>query len=69
MPCLIAFVKAESFAEGLTFVDYIEGLPGNSLKRKKKHFIIMTQTVDHSLLQNRTGNFNVHIISQDGVGL
>ena len=26
MPCLIAFVKADNFAEGVKFVDFIQGL-------------------------------------------
>ena len=68
MPCLLALVKEANFTRGMNFVNYIEDLADNSVKRKKKHFILITQNVDYSLLENRTGNTNVHIISQVGEG-
>ena len=68
MPCFIAFVRAGDFAEGLQFVDHISNLEGNPMKNKKKYLIVMTPTIDHSLLQNKTGNTNVYVIHQDGAG-
>ena len=68
MPCLIVLLKEDNFAEGIKFVDFVENLPDNSVKRKKKHFILMTQNVDYSILQNRSGNVNVYIVSQNGKG-
>ena len=69
MPCLTVLLKEDNLAEGMKFVDYVEDLQDNSVKRKKKQFILITQNVDYSLLQNRTGNVNMHIISQDGEGM
>lgn len=69
MPCLIVLLMEDNLAEGMKFVEFVEDLPDNSVKRKKKHFILMAQNVDYSLLQNRTGNVDVHIISQDGQGV
>ena len=68
MPCLLALVKEANFTKGMNFVNYIEDLPDNSVKRKKKHFILITQNADYKLFENRTGNANVHIISQLGEG-
>ena len=68
MPCLTVLLKEDNLAEAMKIVDYVEDLEENSANRKKKQFILITQNVDYSLLQNRTGNVNVHIISQDGEG-
>ena len=68
MPCFIAFIRADSFAEGIEFVDYFSSLKGNPMKNKKKYLIIMTPTIDHSLLQNKTDNTNVYVINQDEAG-
>ena len=68
MPCLLAVVKEANFTKGMNFVNYIEDLPDNSVKRKKKHFILITKYVDYNHFENRTGNANVHIISQLGEG-
>ena len=62
MPCLIAFIRTDIFARGMQFVDKISGL--NKIKSKKKYIILMTPTIDQSLLQNRTDYFDVHIINQ-----
>ena len=64
MPCLIAFVRADSFSEGMKFVDHISGLNGNPVKNRKKYLILVTPPPDITLLQNRTIHFNVHIITQ-----
>ena len=69
MPCLIAFVKADSFTEAMQFVGHISSLNGNAVKNRKKHLILMTPTIDHSLLQNKTVHFKVHIVSQGKTGL
>ena len=68
MQCLSVIVKEDNFAKGMEFIDFIKDLPENSAKRKKKLFIFITQNVDNILLQNRTGNVDVHIISQAGKG-
>ena len=67
MPCLIAFARAESFAEGVQFLDHINELRAleRPLKSKKMFLILMTQeTIDETLLQNKTNHFNVHMINQ-----
>ena len=64
MPCLLAFVKADSFMEGMQFVDLISGLEGNVIKNRKKYLILKTPTIDQNLLQNKTIPFNVHIINE-----
>ena len=69
MPCLIAFVRADSFAEGMKFVDHINGLKGNPVKNRKKYLILMTPTIDKIILQNKTIAFNVHIINQGKTGM
>ena len=68
MPCLIVLAKEANFTDGMNFVNYIETLPDNTLQRKKMHFILLTQNIENSLIQNRSGNANVHIISQGGEG-
>ena len=69
MPCLIAFVRADSFAEGMQFVDRISGLKGNPVKNRKKYLILMTPTIEQIILQNKTIYFNVHIINQGKTGM
>ena len=64
MPCLLAFIRADSFNEGMKFVDHINGLPGNPTKNRKKYLILLTPTIDMTLLQNKTIHFNVHIINE-----
>ena len=68
MPCLIAFIKADSFDEAMNFVDRISGLKGNPVKSKKKYLVLNTPDIDQRLMQNKTGNINVHIISEDETG-
>ena len=62
MPCLIALIKADNFTQGMQFVDHINGLSGNSVKNRKKHMILITPTIDQTLLQNKTIHFNVNLI-------
>ena len=71
MKCLIALVQTDTFPEGIEFIDYIEALPENPIKRRQKHLIFITESVNTTLLQNRTGNnnINVHIINQGEAGL
>ena len=63
MPCFIALIMSDSFDDAIHFVDYISDLKGNPVKSKKKYLILNTPNIDQSLLQNKTSNFNVHIIS------
>ena len=54
----------------MQFVDYIDSLQKRPIKSKKMHIILMTQqTIDETLLQNKTVHFNVHIINQDETGV
>ena len=64
MPCLVALIKATTFEEALNFVDLISSLKGNPVKSTRKYLVLNTPSVDQSLLQNKTGNINVHIISE-----
>ena len=66
MPCLIAFIKTDSFDEAMNFVDRISGLKGNPVKSKKKYLVLNTPDIDQRLMQNKTGNINVHLISSEG---
>ena len=67
--CLIVLLKEDNLEEGMKFVNYIVDLPDTAARRKQKHFILKTQNVDYGLLQNTTGNSNVHIISQREDGM
>ena len=64
MPCLVALIKAPTFEEALNFVDLISSLKGNPVKSTRKYLVLNTPSIDQSLLQNKTGNINVHIISE-----
>ena len=66
--CLIVLLKEDNLVEGMKLVDFIVDLEEASVRRKNKHFILITKNVDYGLLQNRTGNVNVHIISQREYG-
>ena len=67
--CLVVLLKENNLAEGMKLVDFIVDLEEASVRRKNKHFILITKNVDYGLLQNRTGNVNVHIISQGEDGM
>ena len=69
MPCLIALIKVNNFHEAMNFVDQISSLQGNPVKSKKKHLVLITSYIDQRLMQNKTGNINVHIISDDEAGM
>ena len=69
MPCLVAYVKTESFHEAMDFLDYVNGLPGNTIINRRKHLIITIPTIDYGLIQNKTTTFGSHIISQDKKGI
>ena len=67
MPCFIAFARADSFAEGVEFLDHLLGLRAleRPIKSKKMTVVLMTkETIDETLLQNKTNHFNVHMINQ-----
>ena len=51
MKCLIALVQTGTFLEGIEFLDYIEALPENPIKRRQKHLIFITESVNTTLLQ------------------
>ena len=64
MQCLIALIMSDSFTEAMQFVDFISDLKSNPAKIRKKHLILNTPNIDQELLQNKTNNINVHVISQ-----
>ena len=64
MQCLIALIMSDSFTEAMQFVDFISDLKWNPVKNRRKHIILTTPNIDQELLQNKTNNINVHIISQ-----
>ena len=69
MHCLVALIKTTNFEDALSFVDRISAVKGNPVKSRKKHIVLHTPYIDHSLLENKTiGNINVHIISPDVTG-
>ena len=68
MPCLLALIKADNFDEAIDFVDCVSSLPGNPVKSKKKYLVIHTSYIDERILENKTGNFNVHIINEGEKG-
>ena len=69
MKCLIAFIKVDSFDEGIQFVDYLSSLKGNPVVKTKKHLVLMSPTIDEALLKNKTIRFNVHIMRKDKAGM
>ena len=68
MRCLVAFIKADNFPEAMDFAKYVNSLPGNPVKNRKKYVILMTPAITFNLLRNQTGNVAVHIISPDERG-
>ena len=68
MSCLIALIKADSFDEAMNFVDRIIGLKGNPVKNKKTYLVLNTPNIDQRLMQNKTGNINVHFTSEGETG-
>ena len=70
MRCFIAHVKADSFNEAVGFLDFINGLPENKVKNRKKHLVLMTPTatIDYGLIKNKTNMFGTHLVSQNSAG-
>ena len=64
MPCLIAVIKTKHFDDANGFLDRMSDLQGNSVKSTKKYVVLITPQIDEQLIQNKTGNINVHIISE-----
>ena len=70
MNCLITFIKTDDFEEAMTFLDKINSLPGGTpVRSRKKYLVINTaKKIDSRLMQNKTGNINVHIVSKGEEG-
>ena len=70
MPCLIALIKTDDFEETMTFLDQLISLPGGSPVRSKKKYLVINTTKinDSRLMQNKSGNINVHIIQRGDGG-
>ena len=60
MSCIFALARVNNFVEAAGFIDYINGLPGNPVKNRKKHMVVISTTVDESLLKNITASFDVN---------
>ena len=65
VPCLVAVVKEDNFTDAFEFVKFINGLQGNPIKKREKHVILLTKTMNTILMQNKTVHFNVHIIPDE----
>ena len=70
MPCLIALIKTDDFEEAIKFLDHLINLQGGSpVRSTKKHLVINTaKNIDSRLMQNKTGNINVHIVRKGEEG-
>ena len=69
MPCFFALITSTNFPQALDFAGYINGLPGNPVKSRKKYVVISTPKIDSNLIQNLTIHFNVNIISRGSTGM
>ena len=69
MPCLIALIKTEKFEEAMNFVDRISSITGNPFKSRRKYLVLNAPYINEALMQNKSGNINVHIISEGVTGL
>ena len=45
-----------------------ENITGSPFKNKKKYFLLIAQTIDYEILQNKTYEFNTHIIGSTKEG-
>ena len=69
MPCTFALARVDNFSVAAGFIDYINGLPGNPVKNRKKHMVVISSTIEENLLKNITANFDVNIIGRGGKGM
>ena len=69
MPCFFALIRSTNFSQALGFAGYINGLPGNPVKSRKKYVVIFTPKIDSNLMQNLTIHFNVNIITRGSTGM
>ena len=68
MPCLFAFIKSQNFSQAMDFVNYVNDIPGNPVKNRKKHVVISTPIIDKTLMKNKTIHFDVNIITLRRIG-
>ena len=69
MPCFFAPIRSTNFSQALDFAGYLNGLPGNPVKKRKKYVVIFTPKIDSNLMQNLTIHFDVNIISLGSTGM
>ena len=69
MPCLIALIKTEKFEEAMNFFDQINSITGNPFKSRRKYLVLNTPYINEALMKNKSGNINLHIISEGETGL
>ena len=69
MPCLFAFIRAKNFSQAFDLVNYINDIPGNPVKNRRKHVVISTPRIDKTLMTNKTIHFDVNFISPSRIGI
>ena len=52
----------------MDFVNYVNDIPGNPVKNRKKHVVISTPIIDKTLMKNKTIHFDVNIITLRRIG-
>ena len=62
-PCLTVLASTANLTEASSLIDHIGNLPGPVIKNRRKYLLLMASDADFDQLQNKSINFNVHIIS------
>ena len=65
-PCLIIYANAVNLTEASGLIDHIGNLEGPVISNRRKYLLLMASDTDFDPLQNKSINFNVHIISNRG---
>ena len=68
MPCLLTILKSDNFTEAIDNIEIFDNITGSPFKNKKKYFLVIAPTIDYVMLENKTYNFNTHIISSTTSG-
>ena len=67
-PCLIILASTTNLTEASDLIDHIGNLEGPVISNRKKYLLLMASETDFVPLQNKSINFNVHILSSEGSG-
>ena len=65
-PCLIILASTTNLTEASDLIDHIGNLEGPVISNRRKYLLLMASGANLDSLQNRSINFNVHIISNRG---